>query len=316
MQRAELPPPPPPPPLAPLKLATQTSSERSPRSPAIARTLSDPKVLSEKKLSSKRDTLMTEDQKALEAVLATTSDIDARLERQKEVDKKVKQETSVTKMIRNAEEKAKQDARIEADRLVKQREAQELKDKKSSLVKGAVRDRKEHQTRSESIERIISPAEKRRVSKDLEEELFGTMANAPTMSPLFSNPTRVSSLDFVVGASPSPAPARPSRVSSLDVVAEAPAKPQVKRLAPLLSESQTMKIRRRPPRTEGGRTSQSVSRPDTSPSRPKPSQPNRSSSLNRPAGTPVGRHPLRTEAFYEPSLGEPGGAAEGSTPFI
>jgi hypothetical protein len=245
--------------------------------------LSDPKVLSEKKLSSGRDTLMTEEQKALEGILATTSDIDERLERQKKAD-----------------EKARQDARIEAVRLVKQREAQKLKDKQSSLVKGLVRDRKEHRSRSQSLERIVLPAEKRRVSKDLQDELFSP-ANAPTESPLFSNPSRVSSLDFV-----SPSPARPrveSRSSSLDFVgaspspSPAPARPLVKKLTPTrtMSSETTIKItRKRPPKKEGDETTLRPSR----------------STTPRPPGSSLGRHPLRTGAFYETPLGEPGGAAE------
>jgi hypothetical protein len=279
------PPPPqiPPPPLSKLKVATSTSADKSPRSPAIARTLSDPKVLSEKKLSSGRDTLMTEDQKseeAEEALLADFVDIDARIDGQTKGDKK-----------------AKQDARLAVDRLLKQREAQKLKDKQSSLIKGVVRDRKEHRSRSQSLERILSPDERIRVSKDLD-ELFEP-ANAPTESPLFSNPSRISSLDFV-----SPSPARPrvqSRSSSLDFVGESPARarPLVKKLTPTrtMSSETTIKVRRRPPKKEGESTPVRLSR----------------STTPIPEGSALGLHPLRTaqpQAFYDTPLGEPGGAAE------
>ena len=279
------PPPIPPPPLSKLELATSTSSDKSPRSPAVARTLSDPKVLSEKKLSSGRDTLMTEDQKAEEAeeaLLADFVDIDARIDGQTKTDKK-------------ADKKAKQDARLEVDRLLKQNEAQKLKDKQSSLVKGVVRDRKEHRSRSQSLERILSPAETRRVSKDLQDELFSP-ANAPTESPLFSNPSRISSLDFVA---PSPSPQLPARSSSLDFVGASPARarPLLKKLTPArtMSSETTIKVRKkRPPKTEGEAT---------------PLRPSRSTSPRRTLGSSVGQHPLRT-AFYETPPGELGGAED------
>ena len=254
-RRAELPPPPPPPPIPPpplskLKLATSTSADKppsspskSPRSPAVARTLSDPKVLSEKKLSSGRDTLMTEDQKALEAVLATTSDIDERLKRQKKADKKAKQES------------------------------QESKDKKAALQE-LVKARKDLRSiSSDSIERDV---------------LFAP-ANAPTESPLFSNPARISSLDFVA---PSPSPARP-QVKKLNSVPE--------------PETETIKVRkRRPPKKEGGANPVKPSR-STSPRR------SESVTIGRPLGTPVGRHPLRT-AFYDTP--PPETAAEDAGQFI
>ena len=242
-RRAELPPPP----LSKLKLATQTSADKppsspskSPRSPAVARTLSDPKVLSEKKLSSGRDTLMTEDQKALEAVLATTSDIDERLNRQKKADKKAKQES------------------------------QESKDKKSALQ-----------------ELVKSRKDLRSISSDsIERDVLFAPANAPTESPLFSNPARISSLDFVT---PSPSPARP----------------QVKKLNPVPEpETETIKIRRkgRPPKKEGGTNPVKPSR-STSPRR------SESVTIGRPEGTSLGRHPLRT-AFYDTPSGELGGAED------
>ena len=250
-RRAELPPPPPPPPIPPpplskLKLATQTSADKppsspskSPRSPAVARTLSDPKVLSEKKLSSGRDTLMTEDQKALEAVLATTSDIDERLKRQQKADKKAKQES------------------------------QESKDKKSALQ-----------------ELVKSRKDLRSISSDsIERDVLFAPANAPTESPLFSNPARISSLDFVT---PSPSPARP-QVKKLNSVPE--------------PETETIKIRkRRPPKKEGGANPLKPSR-STSPRR------SESVTIGRPEGSSLGRHPLRT-AFYETPPGELGGAED------
>lgn len=184
-----IPPPPssqklPPPPLAPLKLATSTSAEtvKSPLSPG-PRTLSSLLELEEKKLSSGRNTLITEDQKTTQSVLSFANAEDKLMERQKK-----------------AEEKFKQDEdRFDAEANLKSKSRQELKDKQQALLKGAIESRRDASMGRREISSILSPEEQVRASRDLSEkiltedekrsaftelnELFQP-AYAPTQSPL------------------------------------------------------------------------------------------------------------------------------------
>ena len=162
---------PPLPPLAPLQLVTSTSAEKvnSPLSPG-PRTLSSPLELAEKKLSSGRNTLITEDQKTAQTVLSLASDAEAMLERQKKADEIFKQN----------------EARLEAEAILKAKAKQELKDKQQALLKGVIESRRDVSMGRREIESMKSPTQLVRESKDLSDELFGKPANAPTQSPLVS----------------------------------------------------------------------------------------------------------------------------------
>jgi hypothetical protein len=312
-----IPPPPPslklpPPPLAPLKLATSTSAEtvKSPLSPG-PRTLSSPLELAEKKLSSGRDTLITEDQKTAQTVLSLASDAEAMMERQKKADEIFRQN----------------EARFEAEAELKSKAKQELKDKQQALLQGAIQSRRDVSMGRREIESMKSPAQLVRESQDLSDELFGKPLNAPTQSPLVprlaAREERDSRISLDLAEAP-PTNTRPAPTPRLKVRAqdlkygEATKTTKYTRRRP--SDKSPPPVRRdvdiMPRRLS--ETDIAIAKPSPAftaapvkpPTRsPKAQAPTRSPKAYQPLGTPVGRHPLRG-AFYETQLGEQGGAED------
>lgn len=274
--------------------------------------------LLKKKLSSGRDKLMTADEKTVEAKLSTAVDAETMLERQEEADKKFKQN----------------EARLEAEAILKATARKTLKDKQQTLLEGAIQSRRDASEGRREIESIKSPAEKARESRDLAEELFGAfgpspaqrlerdsrvsldLAEAPPTAPteVFAKP-KIRKSRLRPGSKPVDVSMRPRVPSEGDI---AIAKPSPSSASRVQSRVNALQSSIETAVAAGG--GQNMFRPSGHRMEPQDvSTPINKPVSPRPLGTPIGRHPLRGAAFYEPSLGDQGGAADderGSGAFI